>query len=161
MTNLDTVTVNTNPTFDNEVSKKCNDDELGKNSILGFSQTLQNYLKVSVGNDVYNLNKYDEVQVTDPTNTKSRNTGRYFSQNRIIKCNDKYGNGKRSNFMKSTKTNSPTSHSGARSLPPIDDSFMYIETSSGNHGDIVLVSFKRTDIIQFSKITFDHNRFSM
>ena len=37
---------------------------------------------------------------------------------------------------------------------------MYIETSSNNHGNDVLVSFERTDIIQISNITFYYNRFS-
>ena len=56
--------------------------------------------------------------------------------------------------MKSTKTNSPTGYSGAESLPPIGNSFMYIETSSNNHGNNVFVSFERTDLIQISNITF-------
>ena len=38
---------------------------------------------------------------------------------------------------------------------------MYIETSSFNHGDNVFVSFERTDIIQFTNITFCYNRFSI
>ena len=37
---------------------------------------------------------------------------------------------------------------------------MYIETSSNNNGENVLVSFERTDIIQISNITFYYNRFS-
>ena len=37
---------------------------------------------------------------------------------------------------------------------------MYIETSSGNHGNGVFVSFERTDNIQISNITFYYNRFS-
>ena len=37
---------------------------------------------------------------------------------------------------------------------------MYIETSSRNNGNMVFVSFERTDIIQFTKITFHYNRFS-
>ena len=37
---------------------------------------------------------------------------------------------------------------------------MYIGTSSNNQGNTVFVSFERTDIIQFSKITFYCNRFS-
>ena len=78
----------------------------------------------------------------------------------MIKCNDKNNNGKIQNFIKSTKTNSPTGYSGAASLPPIGNNFMYIETSSNNHGNIVFVSFERTDIIQFSNITFFYNRFS-
>ena len=38
---------------------------------------------------------------------------------------------------------------------------MYKETSSNNHGNIVFVSFKRTDIIKISNITFYYNRFSI
>ena len=58
LTNLDSITINRNPTSDNEVSnKKFFDDELDKNTIVRFNQTLQNYLKVSVGNDSYNLTK--------------------------------------------------------------------------------------------------------
>ena len=60
--------------------------------------------------------------------------------------------------MKSTKTKSPTDYSGAASLPPMGDSFMYIETSSNNHGPNVFVSWERTDIIQITIITFYHNR---
>ena len=63
--------------------------------------------------------------------------------------------------MKSTKTNSPTSYSGTMSLPLIGDSFMYIETSSNNHGNIGFVGFERTDIIQISNKTFYYNRFSI
>ena len=78
-----------------------------------------------------------------------------------LKCNDKNNNGKIQNFIRSFKTNSPTDDSGATSLPPIGDSFMYIETSSDNNGENVFVSFKRTDIIQISNITFYYNRFSI
>ena len=40
----------------NEPSNKVYiDDELDKNAILRFNQSLDNHLKVSVGNDVYNL----------------------------------------------------------------------------------------------------------
>ena len=38
---------------------------------------------------------------------------------------------------------------------------MYIETSSGNHGNGGFVSFERTDIIQVSKILFCYNRLSI
>ena len=65
-------------------------------------------------------------------------------------------------MIKSTKTNSPTGYFGATSLSAIGDSFMYIETSSNNHGsDNSFVSFERTDIIQISNITFYYNRFSI
>ena len=81
-------------------------------------------------------------------------------QNWVIKCNESNG-GKIQNFIKSIKTNSPSGYSGAESLPPIVKSFMYIETSSNNRGNIVFVSFERTDIIQITNITFYYNRFSI
>ena len=65
------------------------------------------------------------------------------------------------NFMKSTKTNSRTGDSGATSLPPISDSFMYTKTSSNNRGKNVFVSFERTDFIQITNLTFYCNRFSI
>ena len=156
LTNVDSITVNRNPTSDNELlNKKYIDDELDKNTIVRFNQTLQNYLKVSVGDHVHNLSKYDRIQITDTTIIKYPNTGGYLLQNWVIKCNDKNNNGKIQNFIKSTKTNSPTGYSGAMNLPPIGDAFMFIETSSNNHGhERVFVSFERTDIIQISNITF-------
>ena len=64
--------------------------------------------------------------------------------------------------MRSTITSSPTSQSGATSLPPIGNSFVYIETSSNNHGNgKVFVSQERTDNIQITNITFYYNRFSI
>ena len=52
LTNSDSVTVSRNPTSDNELANKNHiDDELDKNTVLRYFQTLQNYLKVSVGND--------------------------------------------------------------------------------------------------------------
>ena len=116
LTNLDSITVNRNPSLDNELAnRKYVDESLGGNNILRFNQTLENYLKVSVGNDVYNLTKYDKIQITDTTIIKALNNGGYSLQNWVIKCNDKNGNGKISNLNKSTKTNSPTGDSGATS----------------------------------------------
>ena len=69
-------------------------------------------------------------------------------------------NGKITNFRKATKSNSPTGDSGATCLPPIGSAFMYIETSSGNHGNDVFCSFERSDIIQITNITFYFIRFS-
>ena len=159
LTNVDSTTVNRNPTSDDEVSiKKYNDDELDKNTILRFNQTLQKYLRVSVGKDIYNLTKYDKIQLMDITTIKAGNTGGYLLPCWKVICNDKNKNGKIQNFLKSTKTNSPTGDSGATSLPPIGTAFMYIETSSGNHGYNVSCSFERTDIIQFTNITFYYNR---
>ena len=56
--NLDSVVVNREAILDNELStKKYIDNELDKNTILRFIQTLENYLKVSVRNDTYNLTR--------------------------------------------------------------------------------------------------------
>ena len=163
LTNIDSIQVNGNPNSDNElVNKKYLDDELDKNTIVRFNQTLQNYLKVSVGNNTYNITKYDKIQLTDITVIKFPNKGTFLLQNWNIKCNDKYNNnGNINNFIRSTKTNTLTADSGATTLPPIGNSFMYIETSSNNHGNNVFVSFGRTDIIQITNITFYYNRFSI
>ena len=161
--NLDSVVVNRNPTLNNELSnKKYIDDELDKNTIVRFNQTLSNYLKVTVGNNTYNLSKYNKIQLTDTTFIKYPNTGGYLLPGWRNFCNDKNNNGKIRDFIKSTKTNSPTGFSGATSLPPIGISFMYIETSGNNSGnDDVFVSWEKLDIIQITNITFYYNRYSI
>ena len=160
LTNMYCITVSRNPTSDNEVSnEKHFDDELIKNTILRFIQTLETYLKVSVGNDTYIHTKYNKVQITDTTIIKTGNSGGYVLPSWRIFCNDININGKTTIF-RATKTNSPTADSGATSLPPIGNAFMYIETSGGNHGNNTFVSFERTDIIQTTNITFYYNRFS-
>ena len=163
LTNLDSITVNRNPNLDNELSnKKYVDDSIGEGTLLRFNQTLENYLKVSVGNDIYNLTKYDKIQIIDTTEIKYPNIGSDLLQKWNIKCNNINNISKVGDFIKSTKTISPTSFSGATSLSPIGNSFMYIETSSNNHGhERVFVSLERTDIIQISNITFYYNRFSI
>ena len=104
LTNLDSITVNRNPNLDNELAnKKYIDDGLDKNTVLRFNQTLQNYLKVSFGNDTYNLAKYDKIQITDTTIIKYPNTGGYLLQNWIIRCFDKNNDGKIENFIKINK----------------------------------------------------------
>ena len=153
--NLDGVTIKRNPGSDNEVSiKKYIDDSIKEATIVIFNKKLENYLKVSVGNDVYNLIKYDRIQITDTTLIKYPNTDGYFLQNWVLKCNDKNDSCEIQNLIKSTKTDSPTGYSGAESLPPIGNSFMYVETSSNNHGKNVFVTFERTDFIQIIIITF-------
>ena len=126
-----------------------------------FNQTLENYLKVSVGNDTYNLTKYDKIQITDTTEMRYPNIGSDLLQKWNFKCNNRNNQSRITDFIKSTKTNSPTGYSGATSLPPIGNSFMYIETSSSDHGNNVFVCFERTDIIQISNITFYYNKFSI
>ena len=59
---------NRSPNLDNKLSnKKYVDDSLGEGTLHGINQILENYLKVSVGNDVYNLTKYYKIQITDTT----------------------------------------------------------------------------------------------
>ena len=162
LTNSDSVSVNRNPNSNKElVNKKYLDDELDKNTAIMFNRTLEDYLKVSVGNDTYNLTEYYKIQITDTTISKYPNTSGYLLQNWVIKYNDRNNNGKIQLFIKSTKTNFSTGYSGATILPPIGNRFMYIETSSKNHGNNVFVSFERTNIIKISNITFYYNRFSI
>ena len=92
---------------------------------------------------------------------KYPNYAGYLFQNWVIKCNDRINAGKIQNFIRSTKTQSSRDDSGATSLPPIGDSFMYIESSSNNHGDNVFCILERTDIIQISNITSSYNSFSI
>ena len=166
LTNINSITINNNPTDDDHVSnKKYVDDQLDKNTIVRFNQTLQIYLKVSIGSDIYHLTKYNKIQLTNETILKYPNSGSYLLPLWRIVCNDRNKNGKQNNFVKSTKTNSPTADSGASSLPPIGSAYMYIETSGNNNnqnnnGANVFVTLQRTDIIQITNITFYYNRFS-
>ena len=162
LTNINSITINNNPTDDNHVSnKKYIDDELDKNTLVRFNQTLQNYLKATVGNDSYNLIEYNKFLLTDTTVMKAGNTGGHLLPYWKILCNDKNNSGKISNFIESTKTKSPTADSGAASLPPTGNAFMYIGTSSNNNGNNIFVSFQRSDLIQITNITFYYNRFSI
>ena len=129
LTNLDSFTVNRDPTADIELAhKKQVDESVGSGIILGFNETTQNYLKVSVGNDVYNLTKYDKIQFTDTTLIKFPNSGGYLLQQLNIKRNDKNNFGEKQTFFKSTKTSRPTGFSEKTSSPPMGESFMYTET---------------------------------
>ena len=163
LTNLDSVTVKRNPSSDNEVSiKKYVDGSIGEGTLLRFNQTSQIYLKVTVRNITYNLTKYNKIQITDTMEIKFPNIGSDLLQKWNIKCNNKIIQSRKTEFMKSPKTNSPTGYSGATRLPPIGNSFMYIETSSNNHGlERVCGSRGRTDINQISNITFYYNSFSI
>ena len=160
LTNLDSITVNRHSILHNELSnKKYVDDSIGEATLLKFNQTVQNYLKVSVGNSVYNLTKFRKIQITVTTEIKFLNIGMDLLQNWKLKSNNKINQSRITDFLKSTKTNSPTGYSGAISAPPIGNSFMYIATSSNNHGhERVFVSWERTDIIQISNITFYYDR---
>ena len=92
---------------------------------------------------------------------KLPNTGTEFLQKWNIYCNNKLNQSRITDFIRSTKTNSPTGHSGAAKLP-IAKSFLNIETSSNNPGhERVFVSWERTEINQISNITFYYNRYSI
>ena len=156
LTNIDSITVNRDPSSYNELThKKYVDDSIGEGNVLRFNQTLENYLKVSVRNDTYNLTKYNKIQITDTTIIKYPNIGKGLLQRWKIICNDKTNNSQIGNFIKSTKTSSLTSESRAMVLPPIGNSFMYIETSSNNNNTVsAYVVLERTDIIQITNRTF-------
>ena len=52
LTNSDSITVNRGPSPDNELAnKEFIDDSTREGILVRFNQTLQNYLKVPVGND--------------------------------------------------------------------------------------------------------------
>ena len=79
ISNIESARVNRNHSLDDEVSnKKYVDDQIDKNTLVRFNQTLSNYLKVSVGNNTYNLTKYNKIQLTDITTIKYPNTGGYL-----------------------------------------------------------------------------------
>ena len=80
----------------------------------------------------------------------------------ILRCLNKSYNAKSFTFLKSTTNTSPTSESGAASLPPKGWAFMYVETSSNNHGaNHVTVFSERTDIFRISHIKTYQYRFSI
>ena len=166
LTNINSITINNNPTENNHVSKKKYiDDELDKNTIVRLNDDSNDrYLQVHINNTAYNLQIYNKTQIIDATKLIFPNSGNDLLQNWKIICNNIHGEGIPSDFLKSTKTSSPTGSSGAMILPPIGTCFMYIETSANNHNsanDNVLVSFERTDIIHISNITFYYNRYSI
>ena len=97
---LDSVTVKRNPSSNNEVSnKKYVDYSIEEGTLFRFNQTLQNYLKVFVGNDTYNLTKYNKIRITDTTIIKMEKSGGYLLQNWNINCNDRNGVGKIRSFI--------------------------------------------------------------
>ena len=97
----------------------------------------------------------------DASVMKAGSSGAYLLPYWKIFCDDKNNSDKISNFKKTSKTNSPTTDSGATSLPPLGTAFMYMETSFNKNENIVFCSFERTDIIQITNITFYYNRYSI
>ena len=90
LTNLDSINVDRIPTIDNELTnkKKYVDDSINENTIVRLNQTLQSKLKVTVGNNEYNLTNYDIKQIIDRTVMKYPNNGGSLSQEWNIHCNE-------------------------------------------------------------------------
>ena len=58
LANIISITVNREPTSKNELAnKKFVDDSIGDGNVLRFNQTLENYLRISVDDDKYDLTK--------------------------------------------------------------------------------------------------------
>ena len=165
MTNVRSIQINDSAINDKSVIKiKSLDDELDIDTIVRLNDNSNDrYLQVHVNNTPYNLQIYNKTQLIDNTKMIFPNTGNDLLQNWKIICNNRNNEGKPSDFIKRSKSNSPTDQSGATSLHPIGTCFMYIETSGNKYdssNDDVFVSFERTDLIHINNITFYHNRFS-
>ena len=81
LSNLDSNTVNRNTGSDNEITiKRYVDDYIGAGTVFRINQLLQNYLKVIVGKDIYNLTKYRKKTKIDKTINNYPNTGGYLLQ---------------------------------------------------------------------------------
>ena len=104
ITILDSITFNRDPNLDNELSnKKYVDGSIVEGTFLRFNQTLENYLKVSVGNYNYNFNKYNKIKITDTTEIKFPSIGGDLLQKRNIKCNNKNIQSRKIDFTKINK----------------------------------------------------------
>ena len=124
-TNLESITDNRNPNSDNELTNKNYvDDSIGGGNNVKFNYILEEYLKVSLGYDTYNLTKNDKLQYIDTRVISFANIAGYLFQNWIIQCNEKNDNYRLANFIKSTKASSPNKPFRSNVLPPIGNSFL-------------------------------------
>ena len=106
--------------------------------------------------------KDSRIQIIDIIEVRFRIIISNLLQKWYFKSDTKIIQSRLNDFIKSTKRSSPTPNTASSILPPIGNSFMYIQTSKKNNGaDGISVFFERTDIIQFSDITFYNNRFSI
>ena len=114
----------------------------------------ENYIQVRVENTPFNLHINNKTQLIDTRRIISPNTGGYLLQRWLIQCIDKNGTGKIHTFVRSTQSTFPTGNSGASSLRPIGDAFMYIETSSNNISrNVFFCSWERLNLINISNLT--------
>ena len=166
ISNIQSIEINNDPTNNKHgINKKYLDDKLDNDTIIRLNDNSHNeYLKVQINNNFYNLQIHNKIQITDVTKILFPNTGHDLLPKWRIVCNNRFNSSIPTDFIKSTITNSPTGQSGATVIPPIGNAFMYIETSGNNHNDVednVFVSIERTDIINISNISFYYNRFSI
>ena len=107
---------------------------MNKTCFFRADQTLQNYLKISVGKDDCNHTKYETEQIEDTTFFRTSNAGALFLPRWKLECNGKKIGGRASKLMKATKTISPTVKTRATHIPQRGDSFIYVDTSGHNCG---------------------------
>ena len=83
LTNLNSISINNNPTDNNHVSnKKYVDDELDKDTLVRLNDDSNDrYLKVNIKNSTYNLQIYKKILLTDTTIMKNLNNGGYLLPN--------------------------------------------------------------------------------
>ena len=166
ISNIQSIEINNDPTNNKHgINKKYLDDKLDNDTIIRLNDNSNNeYLKVQINNNFYNLQIHNKIQITDVTKILFPNTGHDLLPKWRIVCNNRFNSSIPTDFIKSTITNTPTGQAGATVIPPIGNAFMYIETSGNNHNDVqdnVFVSIERTDIINISNISFYYNRFSI
>ena len=90
------------------------------------------------------MTKYDKIQITDITDIRFPDIGHDLLQKLNSKCKHKNNQSRVNDFIKAIKSYSPTQNTSATTIPPIGTAFMYVETSSNNHGsDSIFVSFER------------------
>ena len=91
LTNINSITINNNPSDANHVSnKKYIDEELDKNTIVRLNDDSNDrYLQVHINNTAYNLQIYNQTQTIDTTKLIFPNTGTDLLQNWKIVCNNR------------------------------------------------------------------------
>ena len=159
LANLDRITIKRNSILNQKiVNENYVDGE--KTTTLRFNQVLEIFSKVNIGGIVYNPIEDNKQQIIDTTKNELPNPGGNLLQQWDIKGDDKINRGKKTKLSKSSLSSTPTESTGAPNIPPICNSFMFIETNSIIFGPNVFCSFERTAIIQISFITFYFNRYS-
>ena len=111
-------------------------------------------MKISVLSDVFDLTKNVGNQIIDTPIIKTGKAGPFLLTLWKVEYNQGVVAGKSSNFIRATKSTSPTPISGSSTIPPIAISFICMGIIGENLGLNLFVNFERIDIIQISNITF-------